>query len=226
MSPSKFSRSKKGSSSFYHKSKIGFSLNEDEDFRWLDYKFTISMSILLITIHFLSGIIFNGDIFLSVPNDLVRLFALNNYLVLTDLNESYRMLTSLLIHGSIFHLGGNLLFFLIFSIRLEEIKGWKVALTIFIIGGLAGNILTLLVFGVSSFTSLGASGAVNGVFCANLVAMRKEYNKGSLSALFFLIFFASFTIAGPNSNFFSHFGGLIGGGLTMYYLDKYLLNSN
>ena len=37
-----------------------------------------------------------------------------------------------------------------------------------------------------------------------------------------MVFFASFTIAGPNANFFGHLGGLVGGGTFMYYLDKYL----
>ncbi|MFV2016114.1 MAG: rhomboid family intramembrane serine protease [Candidatus Heimdallarchaeota archaeon] len=219
--PSKYSKTQKHSKS--RGLNRDFSLEPDDEFHWLDYKFTLFFTALLTGIYLISSLIFeNENILLIASPKMVDLFALNNFLVLTDLGQSYRMISSLLVHANIFHLGGNLLFFVIFSIRLEEMKGWKIAFLMFLIAGLAGNVLTLLIFGANPFFwSLGASGGVNGVFAANLVTMRKKYDKGSLSALAFLIFFASFTIAGPNSNFFAHLGGLIGGGLFMYILDEY-----
>ena len=145
------------------------------------------------------------------------------FLILTNVFEWYRFITSLFIHGNIIHLAGNLLFFVIFSIRLEELKGWPIALTIFLVAGIAGNLLTLVIFfGSPNFWTLGASGGINGLFAAVLVTMRKDYDKGTLSVFAFIVIFASFTIAGQNTNFFGHLGGLLGGGLFMYYLDEYI----
>ena len=218
--PSKYSKTKISPLLKKKDDSNGFSLAQEEEFSWLDFKFTLSMTALLAVIHLSSGIIFGGDVLWSVPNKLVELFALNNYLVLNNF-EFYRIVTSMLIHGSIIHLGGNLLFFLIFSIRLEELKGWKIAMLIFFVTGIAGNLLTLFVIGPNpAMWSLGASGAVDGVFSANLLAMRNEYDKGSISALFFIIIFASLTLAGQNTNFLAHLGGLIAGVLVMYFIEE------
>ena len=70
--------------------------------------------------------------------------------------------------------------------------------------------------------TLGASGAVNGVFMANLVTMRKTYDKGSLTMLAFLVIFASFTISGSSStNAIAHIGGLLGGAASMLFFEKF-----
>jgi rhomboid protease GluP len=222
--PSKFNKKQPGLSSIKrNKSRLfsNYNLHTEDDFNWLAYKFTFICSGLLILIHLSVAFLYSGDILFSVPQQFVFDFAQNNYYVIT-LGEWFRLITAILIHGSIFHLAGNILFFVIFSIRLEELKGWLPTAIVFLVAGLAGNILTLFIFWNNiQLWTLGASGAVNGVFMANLVAMRKSYNKGALSALGFLIFFASFTIAGANSNFFSHLGGLIGGAVTMLIIEKF-----
>lgn len=188
---------------------------------WYDYPFTIICSIFLVVIHFLFWILAPTDILFTLPNQFLDQFSLYNPFVINDFfNNWYRLFTSLFIHADIFHLAGNLLFFVIFSIRLEELKGTKVVAVVFLISGLAGNILTLLIFWTAPLLSLGASGAINGVFMANVVTMRKTYDKGSLTMLAFIVIFASFTIAGQSSNFFAHFGGLLGGGLAMYGFER------
>ena len=220
--PSKFNKTKSGKSSKKDEEILRqFTLESEPKFEWLQFKFTLAVSVTLIGIHLLGLILFGTDIFLTIPDEFVSLFAMNNYLILV-VGDYYRLLTAIFIHQNIIHLGGNLLFLLIFSIRLEEIAGWKKAFVVFIMSGLGGNILTLLIFGATPILwSLGASGAVNGIFSANLYKMRTRYNKGSLSALSFLIVFSSFTIAGPQSNFFAHLGGLIFGWVTMYLFEKY-----
>jgi len=218
--PSKYSKSKNSPLLTKSKHNSEFSLEPNPDFNWLDYKFTLLLFAFLVAFYFVLGFLFPGDFILRFPDEAVQLLGLNNYLVLNNF-ELHRLVTSMLIHGHIFHLAGNVLFFLIFSIRLEELRGWEAAFLVFFVSGLAGNVLTLLIIGPNpAFWSLGASGAVNGVFSANLVAMRKDYDKGILSALFFLIFFATFTIAGPNANFIAHAGGLIGGGVVMYMIEE------
>lgn len=189
---------------------------------WFESPFTFICAGFMIIIHFLFWILSPTDILFNIPQQDVIQFGLNNILVAFDFfNNWYRLITSIFIHGNIFHLGGNILFFVIFSLRLEELEGTKKTAFIFLIAGLGGNILTVILFPTSNLWSLGASGAVNGVFMANLVTMRKSYDKGSLTMLAFLVIFGSFTLAGQNANFIAHIGGLLGGGLTMYYIEQY-----
>ena len=219
--PSKYSKSLK-----HGKKREGntrFSLYQEDEFNWWDFKFTLGASALFAIIHFVSFFLHPTNVFLELSPEMVSMFAFNPQLILTNVFEWYRFITSLFIHGNIIHLAGNLLFFVIFSIRLEELKGWPIALTVFLVAGIAGNLLTLVVLsGSPNFWTLGASGGINGLFAAVLVTMRKEYDKGTLSVFAFIVIFASFTIAGQNTNFFGHLGGLLGGGLFMYYLDEYI----
>ena len=225
--PSKFN--KKSSNINYGKSNE-FSYNtsnyskEQRDFVWYDYPFTIICTAFLITIHFLFWILSPTDIVFSIPPKYVDLFAQNNWYVINGgISQWYRVITSIFIHANIIHLGGNLLFLIIFSLRLEELKGWKVTFSVFMIAGICGNLLTLMFFGpILSLTTLGASGAVMGVFMADLITMRKTYEKGSLTMLAFLVVFGSLFIDGSAStNIFAHLGGLIGGAAFMLFLEKY-----
>ena len=196
---------------------------EHKDFVWYDFPFTIICSIFLVVIHFLFFILAPTDIVFSIPNRFVELFAQNNeYMLHYGISTWYRFVTSLFIHGNIVHLGGNLLFFVIFSLRLEELKGWKVTAIIFLFSGLFGNFVTFVLLWNVNITSLGASGAVMGVFMADLVAMRKTYDKGSMTMLAFLVVFGSLFIGGSaQTNFLAHFGGLLGGAIMMLLVEKY-----
>jgi len=196
---------------------------EDKDFDWYDFPFTILMSIFLVVIHFLFWILAPTDILFSIPNQFVALFAQNNEFMLQyGISTWYRFVTSMFIHANVIHLGGNLLFFLMFSLRLEELKGWKVTATIFLFSGLFGNLLTFFLLWNVNITSLGASGAVMGVFIANLISLRKTYDKGSVTMLAFLVIFGSLFIGGSaQTNFIAHFGGLIGGAIMMLSIEYY-----
>lgn len=194
---------------------------ENKDFVWYDFPFTIGCTIFLVAIHFIFWISAPTDILFTIPTKYVELFAQYNPAVIFG-GQWYRLITSIFIHENIIHLGGNLLFFVIFSLRLEELKGWKVVFIVFMISGLVGNLLTILVFWEAGIVSLGASGAVNGVFIANLVTMRKTYDRGALTMLAFLVIFASFTISGSSStNAIAHIGGLIGGAASMLFIEKF-----
>lgn len=201
---------------------------EDRDFVWYDYPFTIITAVFLIVIHgffIIYALIFSlqTNILLTIPPQFVELFAQNNAFMLAyGFPTYYRFVTSIFIHENIIHLGGNLLFFLMFSLRLEELKGWKVTAAVFMFSGLFGNFLTFVLLWNVPMTSLGASGAVMGVFIANLIALRKTYNRGSVTMLAFLVIFGSLFIGGSAStNFIAHFGGLIGGAISMLAIEKY-----
>lgn len=196
---------------------------EKKDFDWTDFPFTIITAIFLVVIHFLFWILAPTDILFTIPNQFVDLFAQNNaYMLAYGPSTYYRFVTSIFIHGSIIHLGGNLLFFFMFSLRLEELKGWKVTAFVFMFSGLFGNLLTFVLLWNVNMTSLGASGAVMGIFIANLIALRKTYDRGSVTMLAFLVIFGSLFIGGSAStNFIAHFGGLIGGAISILAIEKY-----
>lgn len=196
---------------------------EQKDFVWYDFPFTIICTAFLVVIHFLFWILAPTDILFSIPTQFVELFAQNNAFMLSyGIPTWYRFVTSIFIHENIVHLGGNLLFFVIFSLRLEELKGWKITAIVFLFSGLAGNFLTFFLLWNASITTLGASGAVMGVFMADLVTMRKTYDKGSMTMLAFLVIFGSLFIGGSAStNFIAHFGGLLGGAVSMLAIEKY-----
>lgn len=126
----------------------------------------------------------------------------------------YQLLTSMFIHASLFHLVGNLLFLLIFGLRGEEMFSLPEFLTIYLVGGLFGNILSLG-FG-PDFISVGASGAIFAMFGACVIYGRRSVRQSILGALVYA-FFLFFINTGAGVNIAAHLGGLVFG-LLMGYL--------
>ncbi|OLS23207.1 MAG: Rhomboid protease GluP [Candidatus Heimdallarchaeota archaeon LC_3] len=176
---------------------------------------TITLSIIYIITMILSENIFITDIEVVYP------FVHLNENILEG--EVWRLITSIFIHGSIFHLGGNLLFLLIFGWRFEELAGTKMFFLAFFLTGLGGNLATLSIELIGTFPnpSLGASGAIQGLLGASVAKMYfdHKYGRGGLAALSIMVIFFIFTI-GAQTNFLAHFGGLITGVIFSYILHK------
>src|SRR4030043_1399775 len=85
----------------------------------------------------------------------------------------YQLLTSMFIHASIYHLAGNMIFLLVFGLRGEEMFSLPEYLTIYFLGGLAGNLLSLL-FLDWNVPSVGASGAIFAMFGAAIIHARRS----------------------------------------------------
>jgi rhomboid protease GluP len=127
----------------------------------------------------------------------------------------YQLLTSMFIHASLFHLVGNLLFLLIFGLRGEEMFSLPEFLTIYLVGGLFGNILSLG-FG-PDFISVGASGAIFALFGACVIYGRRSVRQSILGALVYA-FFLFFINTGAGVNIVAHLGGLVFGLLIGYLI--------
>lgn len=126
----------------------------------------------------------------------------------------WQLFTSMFVHASITHLVGNILFLLIFGLRSEEMFSLPEYLSIFVLGGLTGNLLSLLLVEVPS---VGASGAIFAMFGACTIYARRAVGQSIIGALifgFFLLLFSS----GPNVNNSAHIGGLLAGLLIGYVL--------
>ena len=128
----------------------------------------------------------------------------------------YQLLTSMFIHASILHLAGNMIFLLVFGLRGEEMFSLPEYLTIYFLGGLAGNLLSLL-FLPLNIPSVGASGAIFAMFGAAIIHVRRSVGQSVLSALIYG-FFLLFLSAAPNVNNLAHIGGLVVGLIIGYFL--------
>jgi rhomboid protease GluP len=133
----------------------------------------------------------------------------------------WQLFTSMFVHAGIIHLLGNMFFLLIFGLRAEEMFDIQEYLLIYFLSGLAGNLLSLA-FGPYSapgvpFVSVGASGAIFGVFGACVIYVRRAVGQSIITALVFAFFMFMINI-GPDVNFLAHLGGLAVGLIMGYVL--------
>ena len=96
--------------------------------------------------------------------------------------------TSMFMHGSLLHLGGNMLFLWIFGNNVEDSMGPVKFIVFYLLAGLAADAGQILVNTSSEVPSLGASGAVAGVLGGYLLL----FPGARVVTLIFIIFF--FTI--------------------------------
>ena len=151
-------------------------------------------------------LITNGDVLLDYGQ--LTLFVLQG--------EFWRLFSSMFIHADIAHIVGNMLFLLIFGLRGEEMFSLPEYLSIYFLGGLTGNLLSLLL--LSSVTiSVGASGAIFALFGATIIYARRSFRQSIITALIYA-FFLLFLSSGAGVNNFAHIGGLLTGLLIGYLL--------
>jgi len=148
-----------------------------------------------------------------INDDVLATYGQTNALVFDG--AFWQLFISLFVHANIVHIGGNMLFLLIFGLRAEEMFDTEQYLLIYFLSGLAGNLLTLL-YG-SDMISVGASGAIFGLFGAVTIYMRRSIGQSIIGALMFAFFLLLINI-GPEINILAHLGGLLVGLLIGYLL--------
>jgi membrane associated rhomboid family serine protease len=127
----------------------------------------------------------------------------------------YRLLTAMFLHGSYVHILFNMLSLWWIGGPLEAALGRARYLTLYFVSGLAGSALTYLIAAPNQ-PSLGASGAIFGLFGATAVLMRRlRYDMRPVVVL--LVINLIFTF-GPGFNIAwqAHIGGLLGGVVVGY----------
>jgi rhomboid protease GluP len=170
------------------------------------YKPTYVLIALNVVIY-IAGAFIGGDA-IYTPDSVVLALGQVNYFVI-DFGWYWQLVTSMFIHASIFHLVGNMLFLLIFGLRAEEMFSLPEYLGIYLLGGLAGNLLYLAT-GTAAAPAVGASGAIFAVFAAALVYDRRSIRQSILGAVIFA-FFLFFLNIGANTNLLAHLGGILAG---------------
>ena len=133
--------------------------------------------------------------------------------------EVYRLFTAMFLHGSLGHVFFNVYALLIIGRGMEPIFGRLRFLLIYLLGGLSGSALSLLLGGVDS-ASVGASGAVFAIFAAqamHLYQNRRVYAKVRAQLQHMAIIIAINLMIGflPGSRIdnWGHIGGMLGGAL-------------
>ena len=142
--------------------------------------------------------------------------------------------TSMFMHGSILHLGGNMLFLWIFGNNVEDSMGAIKFIVFYLLGGIAADVAHIALSAGSDIATLGASGAVAGVLGGYLLLFPRArvvtvvfiiffFTILELPAILFLgvwivqqALFAYFDLLQPSSDgggvaYFAHIGGFVAG---------------
>ena len=150
-----------------------------------------------------------------VDSGIIGTFALYGIDLLKVTNEWYRLITVALIHNNSstipIHLAFNMIALHSLGTPIENYLGRAKFLTIFFVSLIGASIYSAMNLGYSGY-SIGASGAVFGLFCAWIIIGRKIGVEIKSTLVIVGINFAlGFTIGGVDWR--AHLGGLITGAL-------------
>jgi rhomboid protease GluP len=176
------------------------------------FKPTLVLIALNIAFYIYTSIV--GGNFLEINGNMIVQYGQVNELVLYH-GYYDQLLTSMFVHANIAHIAGNMLFLLIFGLRSEEMFSLLEYLSIYFLGGLSGNLLSLILLPLT-LPSVGASGAIFALFGATAVYARRSFSQSIVGALIYA-FFLLLLSSGPGVNIFAHLGGL-GTGLLIGYV--------
>jgi len=142
--------------------------------------------------------------------------------------EYWRLLTAPWLHGGTEHLVGNGIALYILGMVCEAAFGRAQLVVLYVLSGLAGSLVSML---VSVGPSVGASGAIFGLQGAAIVLLRRERDRllvRDRRVGFVLLIWAIYTIAGGLTDPFidngAHIGGALGGALIALRLHPVVLS--
>jgi rhomboid protease GluP len=142
--------------------------------------------------------------------------------------DYWRLLTAPWLHGSVDHLLGNGIALYILGMVCESAFGRAQLLVLYVLSGLAGSLLSVV---MSPGPSVGASGAIFGLQGAAIVLFRMHRNRllvRDRRVGLVLIIWALYTIVGgfmePLIDNGAHIGGALGGALIARYLHPVVLS--
>ncbi|MFJ4847614.1 MULTISPECIES: rhomboid family intramembrane serine protease [unclassified Streptomyces] len=126
-------------------------------------------------------------------------------------DQWYRLISSMFLHQELWHIGFNMLSLWWIGAPLEGLLGRARYIALYLISGLGGGALVLLLAAPNTAT-LGASGAIFGLFGATAVFMRRlRYDMRPVLILLGLNLVFTFFWAGISWQ--AHIGGLVAGSL-------------
>ena len=133
--------------------------------------------------------------------------------------EWWRLITAAFLHYGPIHLGLNMLGLYFGGIVLEQVIGhWRFAL-IYLASGIAGSAGALVL--TPNSPTVGASGAIFGVFGALFALERRGIIASNGQILALIVVNLVFTFAVPGISIGGHVGGLIAGFVLMYAMTHF-----
>ncbi|MBQ4833826.1 rhomboid family intramembrane serine protease [Pseudoalteromonas sp. MMG010] len=152
--------------------------------------------------------------------------------------QLWSVLSCVFLHGSVMHLLGNMYFLYIIGDNLEDALGHKRFLLLYLACGLVASFASFIVSPLSDIPSVGASGAIAGLFGmylmwfrhASLTFMFIVYHK-KLSAVWFFGIWLAINIfgalSGPSGiDYSAHIGGFILGLIIGFILKEQIYTQN
>lgn len=137
--------------------------------------------------------------------------------------EYWRLLSVILVHGGILHLGVNLLTLWNLGSIAEKVFGRARYVGIFFVSGLVAS-ATSYAWGDVLVPSVGASGAIFGIFGALIAYFYRRRStamgQSVLRQLMFWLMLNVFISMSPGIDWRAHFGGLVGGLASGYIVEE------
>ncbi|MFC4598440.1 rhomboid family intramembrane serine protease [Cohnella hongkongensis] len=143
------------------------------------------------------------------------MFYLEPYFNRDGLAEPWRYVTSIGLHDGWEHLLFNSFSILVFAPPLERMLGHTRYFVYYVLSGIAGNVMSVIIYVGTEHYSLGASGAIYGLFGAYLylaVFRRFALDEATRKTIYITLGFGliySFLV--PNVNIWAHIGGALAG---------------
>ena len=135
-----------------------------------------------------------------------------NYYANVQKGEVYRLITCMFLHGNSIHLFFNMYALYIIGPEIERYYGSFKFLVIYLLGGVIGSLFSAVLI---TSPSIGASGAIFGLFGAllyfgfNYRATLDGYLKSQIIPLILINLLVGLIV--PGIDVYAHIGGLIGG---------------
>jgi len=120
-----------------------------------------------------------------IPYDFCASLSLNHNLIPYNIMTIF---TSMFLHGGILHVGGNMLYMLIFGKSVEDSFGHKRFFLFYFISGITESIFQLLYDPQSKIPMVGASGAISGILGAYLIL----FPRAKIVTMLIIIIFIKF----------------------------------
>ena len=171
---------------------------------WVTYSL-LALTVLVYVLQYLSQAIYQYD-YPALLGEKI------NQLILAG--QVWRLITPVLLHANILHIGFNMYALFVLGPGLEQHYGHKRFLILYLVAGYAGNVLSFL---LSANPSLGASTAIFGLVSAQVVFIYRnrmlfgDRAKGMLINLGVVVVVNLLLSLQPGIDIYGHLGGMVGG---------------
>lgn len=170
---------------------------------WVTYAI-IGVTVFIYLLQMLSQYLFRGDYPAAVG------MKINEYIMA---GQVWRLFTPVLLHGSILHIGFNMLFLYRIGPGLEREYGSGRFFALYLATAFTGNVLSFI---FTRSPSLGASTAIFGLVTAQAVLIYRNQRlfhnpRGALNNIIMTIVINLALGMSPGIDNFGHLGGLLGG---------------